>query len=79
LRPSPERAEYYFGPSGLNPFIDVPNQGATRFALAPGYYMSRRWRSLAFHMSRRWREKYLAPLARKQKAQMVENLCAFQV
>jgi hypothetical protein len=41
--------------------------------------MSRRWRSLAFHMSRRWREKYLAPLARKQKAQMVENLCAFQV
>src|SRR5829696_9962341 len=44
---SPERAKYsaYFGLSGLNlSLVYLP--GATRFALAPGFYISRRWRSL---------------------------------
>ena len=40
---SPEGASYgaYFGPSGLNPSFEDLNQGATRFALAPGCHMSR--------------------------------------
>ena len=49
----------------LRPFraetLDCRLPGATRFALAPGFYMSRRWREATrqatlLYMSRRWRE-----------------------
>src|SRR6185369_1230561 len=49
----------YFGPSGLDRFFGGLNQGRRaplRFALAPGYYISRLWRSDAlawFYISRR--------------------------
>ena len=45
---SPERAKFerrYFGLSGLNR-VWFANPGATRFALAPGFHISRRWRSM---------------------------------
>jgi hypothetical protein len=41
---SPERAKYYFGPSGLDCLILMCRPGATRFALAPGYHIPRLWR-----------------------------------
>src|SRR5215212_2966197 len=42
----PERPKYVFALSGLDlNFDSLP--GATRFALAPGLYISRRWRCVA--------------------------------
>ena len=67
MRRSPERAKYrppYFALSGLDAlFILLP--GATRFALAPGFHISRRWRSGLRRASLRacpWLS-YSAPLA----------------
>jgi len=42
--PRPERPKYYYALSGLMSVCWLL-PGATRFALAPGFHISRRWRS----------------------------------
>jgi hypothetical protein len=46
-QPSPEKGVIYFGPSGLGRARFVTRGDAlASLALAPGFYISRRWRSL---------------------------------